>query len=240
MSTRTDNFGGSMRGRSHIFFGNVAKHYDDWYSTPPSKYAERIEDHFLLETLEGLSGSILEVGCGTGNYLRKLSGFVEKVGLDYSMDMLEISAKKANCPLVNGRAESLPFKDGSFDIVFAMTAIEFFDDIEKGLHEMVRVSRKHVILGFLSKPSLMHFARKVANAFTRNEFSFYNPQNSRKLMRFLSKRYDNLRLVYRRTTLLFYPIYFKRLEKVFEFFDLKFSMVNLGGFSVLHFKKEWE
>ncbi|MGC8595266.1 MAG: class I SAM-dependent methyltransferase [Candidatus Kryptoniota bacterium] len=238
MSPKIEGTAAHMKGRSRIFFGPVAKYYDEWYSSPLNRYAERIEDYFLFEVFKDLSGSILEVGCGTGNYLKKLSHFVNMVGLDYSMDMLEICVRKTSCPLVNGRAESLPFKDGSFDIVFAMTAVEFFDDIEKGLHEIVRVSSKHIILAFLSKPSLMHFTRKIANIFTRNEFSFYNPQNPRKLISFLLSKYHNLKLVHRSTTLLLYPIYFKKAEKFLEFLDIRFSWTNLGGFSVLYLKKE--
>lgn len=226
--------------RSQVFYGNVAKHYDEWYSSPGARYAEKIEDLFLHKALEGLSGSMLEVGCGTGNYLRKLPQFVEKVGLDYSMDMLKISLTKTACPLVNGRAESLPFKDNSFDVVFAMTAIEFFDDLEKGLHEIVRVSRKHIILGFLSKPSIMHLTRKIANVFTKNEFTFYNPQNPKNLIKFFSKQFDNIKIIYRRTTLLFYPVYLKRAEKLFEFFDVRFPITSMGGFSILHLRKEKE
>ena len=69
---------------------------------------------------------ILEIGCGTGSLQFELAERnIQVVGLDLSSQMLGIAARKGEevrgrAPLVRGKAENLPFRDGVFDLVFSM------------------------------------------------------------------------------------------------------------------------
>lgn len=226
--------------RSKTFFGKTAEHYDEWYTVPSAKYAEEVEDNLISKALEGLSGSVLEVGSGTGNYLRKLKMFDSKYGVDLSMDMLNLSKRKIEIPLVNGRAESLPFKDNSFDVVIGVTSIEFFDGLESGLREIARVAARYVVFGFLSKPSLLYFSRKVQNVFSKNEFAFYNPQNAKDLIRLVEKEVSGLKVDMVRSTLFFFPIYLRWMEGFFRVIDLNFTKTGIGGFTVMRLFKTGE
>jgi ubiquinone/menaquinone biosynthesis C-methylase UbiE len=49
-------------------------------------------------------------------------------------------------PDVVSRGEDLPFADGSFDVVACRVAAHHFEDVEKAVFEMARVSRDRVIV----------------------------------------------------------------------------------------------
>ena len=93
---------------------------------------------------------LLEVGCGTGLYLRelqRLAGLV--VGVDFSEGML----RKARGLLVLADAEHLPFRDGVFDQVLSITALQNFPEPLRALAEMNRVLRSggRLVLSSLKK-----------------------------------------------------------------------------------------
>ncbi len=85
---------------------------------------------------------VLEVGCGTGNYIKAVRSAVgcRCWGTDPSMEML---AKAREAPgSVNfgyGRGESIRFEDGSLDLVFSVDAIHHVEDREAFFSEAHRV-----------------------------------------------------------------------------------------------------
>jgi len=97
---------------------------------------------------------VLEVGAGTG---RDSFGLVERGAevfmLDYAASSLQIikniaSEEKIDVSPVGGNAFSLPFPDGTFDIVFHQGLLEHFREAEARnlLTENVRVLKKGGIL----------------------------------------------------------------------------------------------
>lgn len=85
---------------------------------------------------------ILNLGAGVGAYEPSDR---DVVALEPSQVM--ISQRPANAaPVVQGRAECLPFKDNAFDVALAILTIHHWLDIEKGLHEAIRVAQKRLIL----------------------------------------------------------------------------------------------
>lgn len=108
------------------------------------KYAARIDP--------GPSGTVLEVGCGTGATARALARrdvFTGKVvGVDQSVHFIQAARQFALDEGISrkiefhvGDAHSLDFPDGSFDAVFAHTLISHVTDPAAVLREMVRVLR---------------------------------------------------------------------------------------------------
>jgi len=90
---------------------------------------------------------ILDVGCGTGANLKMLSEFGDADGVDISPDAIEFCRqRKLNVKL--GAAESLPYEDGTFDLVTALDVVEHLDDDLGGLREMHRILRPggHILL----------------------------------------------------------------------------------------------
>lgn len=96
----------------------------------------------VLSALRGLKPEkVLDIGCGTGANLLLFKGRV--VGLDISFKALTLAKRrKTNAILVQGKAESLPFKENSFDLVLALDLLEHLPDDVKGLREMYRVLKK--------------------------------------------------------------------------------------------------
>lgn len=88
---------------------------------------------FINETVKDNKGAILEVGCGTGNYLSKLAEIYEKVcGVDLNEGMLakckEKTKNMTNVELKQGEAQNIPYPDKSFDIVVAIQTVHHYGE----------------------------------------------------------------------------------------------------------------
>lgn len=86
---------------------------------------------------------ILDVACGKGEWLLTASEKgARTAGIDISSKAVDIC--KNNLPkgeFFVGRAETLPFTDGRFDIVTCLGSLEHFVDKLAALGEMVRVAK---------------------------------------------------------------------------------------------------
>ena len=103
----------------------------------------------LATIIEHHPESILDIATGTGDLAIK---FAEKtsatkiIGLDLSEGMLSIARKKvADTELkyiiefIKGDSEALPFKNNMFDAITVSFGIRNFENLEKGLSEILRV-----------------------------------------------------------------------------------------------------
>jgi ubiquinone/menaquinone biosynthesis C-methylase UbiE len=127
---------------------------------------------------------VLDVACGTGALTVEVASRVSPggavLGLDANPEMLAVARRKhADIAWHDGRAESLPFADESFDAVVSQFGLMFFDDRVSALHEMQRVLRRGGRLavavcdalehspGYASLAALLErlFGKRVADAF---------------------------------------------------------------------------
>ncbi len=115
---------------------------------------DRRWNRYVTETLEFLkvwvalspTEKVLDIACGTGEFEPIVLGENRRqqmVGVDISEEMLAIAQQKLNgfpnvC-LTLSSASSLPFADGSFDVVVSANAFHYFDDPASALLEMRRV-----------------------------------------------------------------------------------------------------
>lgn len=111
--------------------------YDKLAATYNARYQER-SLRGVREALHELAGrgparKILEVGCGTGHWLRAWPDSAWAVGLDRSMRMLEQAP--ADLPRVQGDANRLPFAPAAFDFLYVVNALHHFDDPRGFLRE---------------------------------------------------------------------------------------------------------
>ena len=88
---------------------------------------------------EGNLPKVLDVGCGTGATLVALDEVADVTGIELDAGAVAFCKERGLEQVVEGSAESLPFADGSFDMVFALDVIEHLDDDEVGLREFSRV-----------------------------------------------------------------------------------------------------
>lgn len=97
-------------------------------------------------------GPVLDLCTGTGDlaltYDRDTNGTVPVVGADFSHEMLVRAVKKADAAgagarvkFVEADAQALPFPDDTFQIVTNSFGLRNVTDTDKGLAEMVRVTR---------------------------------------------------------------------------------------------------
>lgn len=88
--------------------------------------------------------TLLEVGCGTGNYciaLGETAGCV-CVGIDPSREMLAAARRRSEAiSFQQGRGENLPFAKASFDLVFSVDVIHHIADRRAYFQEAHRVLR---------------------------------------------------------------------------------------------------
>ena len=106
----------------------------------------RVHPRVLQEILEvvGPGSRVLEVGCGTGNYIRALTSTVgcEGWGVDPSERMLEQALElEGSARFAPGRGEDLDFPDGRFDLVFSVDVIHHVTDRPAYFREAHRVLR---------------------------------------------------------------------------------------------------
>jgi SAM-dependent methyltransferase len=124
----------------------------DWPALVELRENEEAHERPQLEQLRralespGLSGPVLNVGCGTGgfNVLAASTG-VRMVGVDADADAIAICAlkraKHGGSAFVRAAAEALPFPDGAFALVYCFSAIEHVESVGATVREMVRVTR---------------------------------------------------------------------------------------------------
>jgi ubiquinone/menaquinone biosynthesis C-methylase UbiE len=90
----------------------------------------------------GARGRVLDLGSGTGRNLPLLPRGTKPVALDPSLDALKRARRRApSVPLVAGRAENLPFRTATFDIVLSGLVFCSVGDPPRGLAEVKRVLR---------------------------------------------------------------------------------------------------
>lgn len=89
----------------------------------------------------GSTGSVLNVGAGTGSYEPAGAGVV---ALEPSRRMLGQRTRRDNA--VEGVVEALPFPDDAFDVVLGVLTLHHWTDIARGLEECRRVARERVVL----------------------------------------------------------------------------------------------
>ena len=89
-------------------------------------------------------GRLLEIGYGSGVFLPELSRHCEELhGIDVHESHAQIAATLAKlgitARLQRAGAEALPFDDGYFDCLVAVSSLEFVPDIGAAVHEIERV-----------------------------------------------------------------------------------------------------
>ena len=92
--------------------------------------------------------SILDIATGTGDLaiLFAATTATEIIGLDISQGMLDIGKKKildknlaSKIQMVLGDGEKIPYTDNYFDVITVAYGVRNFENLEKGLSEILRV-----------------------------------------------------------------------------------------------------
>jgi ubiquinone/menaquinone biosynthesis C-methylase UbiE len=99
----------------------------------------------LLSAVPSGPSNVLEIGCGTGNYITEIASVSDCFcfGVDPSIEMLKkASSKTGQVTFKKGTAEKLPFDDGIFDFVFSVDVVHHVDSCLDYFLQAYRVLRK--------------------------------------------------------------------------------------------------
>jgi ubiquinone/menaquinone biosynthesis C-methylase UbiE len=136
-------------GKYNHLYETIGGFYDDTQRLFAALRGVDIDSYFdnytsLLDVKPG--DSVLETCVGTGLNFKYLPRGVKLSGLDLSPEMLancqnNMRRWKMDADLYLGNAESLPFADSSFDVVYTAGGFNFFSDRAKAVREMIRVAK---------------------------------------------------------------------------------------------------
>ena len=91
--------------------------------------------------------TILEAGPGLFNDAKKLKKIADYEAIDQT-DQVVALGKKKRIRTIKASIEEMPYKDGSFELVYARHVVEHLPGYEKAIKEMIRVAEKCVVLVF--------------------------------------------------------------------------------------------
>lgn len=154
---------------------------------------KKIEELLERETREVRPGArVLDVGCGTGFNVRRLSarGF-EVTGLEPAEGMRSRAIENnPGVEIVAGDIELLPFGTNSFDLVTAIEVIRYLRDPSRAVAELARVLRPGGMAFVTGAPLLSLNAYAAVNVvtsrvkvptFTKVDHSFVTARSARRL-----------------------------------------------------------
>lgn len=158
-----------LRSRSRTAFDAQAPTYDTGME---GEHARRLYPHVLAEVMRAAAGDsvprLLDLGCGTGALAALVLEGVPGARLscvDLSPEMVEIARKRLGdrADVLLCDAERLPFRDGSFDVVWCNDSFHHYPDPERAAFQAWRVLAPGgtFIIGDAWQPAL---ARAIMNA----------------------------------------------------------------------------
>ena len=144
------------------------KVYDSWYDSARGKWIAEQEFSVLTKLFALKQGqSLLDVGCGTGYFTQRFHQVgLQVTGLDADEAMIDFANEKhSEIDFISGSAMELPYTDNTFDYCSAVTSLCFVTEPDKALAEMLRVSRKGVLLGLLNRHSLLYYQKRNSGGY---------------------------------------------------------------------------
>ena len=131
--------------------------YDAWYDSARGRWIGETEYRLVERELAAPVGAqLLDVGCGTGWFTRRLTCRAELsvVGLDIDADRLAYARRRdPRSSYVRADALALPFDDGRFDAVLSVVTLCFTRNWQNAVSEIVRVCRGRFAIGMLNRHS---------------------------------------------------------------------------------------
>lgn len=102
-------------------------------------FARPAQETLIARARVGPGTRVVDVGCGTGEFLALLqSAGADAIGVDPARGMRDAAAARG-FTVRDGDAEALPLADATVDVVTAINALHFADDIPAALQEFARV-----------------------------------------------------------------------------------------------------
>jgi len=132
-------------------FEDYADDYDRWFDEHRDEYLAELAR--IRRVLPAPDSRAIEVGVGSGRFAAPLG---IALGIEPSLALSRMASRRG-IGIVRGRAEALPFKDGSCSSVLMVTVICFLDNPVQAFREMERVlvPQGTLIIGFIEREGLI-------------------------------------------------------------------------------------
>lgn len=141
-------------------FDHYALEYDLWFDEHPLVYSLELS---AIKELLPQRGVGIEVGAGTGRFAQPLG---ISLAVEPSEAMREIAVIRG-VNIIDGVAESLPFKNDSYDFVLMVTTVCFLKQPELAFKEAHRVLKTDgcIVIGIIDRES------RLGKKYTENQRS---------------------------------------------------------------------
>ncbi|OGU55211.1 MAG: hypothetical protein A2V66_00680 [Ignavibacteria bacterium RBG_13_36_8] len=123
---------------NRINYNSLAKSYNKRYTASPLEGIGKEIDK-IANNLK--PNRILEIGCGTGHWLKKISDSNSLLyGIDYSIGMLSQAKRYAKkSQMICADANNLPLKKNVFNFILCVNAIHHFTDPHKFIRSIKNI-----------------------------------------------------------------------------------------------------
>lgn len=175
-----------FKENSKVNFNNHAEVYNESHD---GKFVAPMYGEIINRIMSTNAKKILDVGCGTGNVLIKLSSNrdLKLYGLDISEKMIEIAKKNLGdkAELKVGDSEYMPWEDNSFDVIVCNASFHHYPNPEKVLIEMKRVLKSSgtLIIGDPTAPimyrQMINLCCKISN---NGDYRIYSKKEIEELL----------------------------------------------------------
>ena len=152
-----------FKENSKMNYNKQAEIYDE---KGDGKFVAPMYGEIINRIMSANPKKLLDVGCGTGNVLIKLSSNEDMslYGLDISENMIETAKKNLGnkAELKVGDSEYMPWEDNSFDVIVCNASFHHYPNPEKVLSEMKRMLKSDGTL-IIGDPTAPVIIRQIIN-----------------------------------------------------------------------------
>lgn len=145
--------------------------------------------NFVIKTMDLQAGQrLLEIGFGNGKTFSDVftaADHLNITGIDYSAEMVKLAGEmnagyieEGRLRLVCGNSDAMPFEDDSFDAVYCLNVVYFWDQPAAHLKEVARVLKP----GGQFYPALRTKKSMELLPFTKHGFAMYEENEWKNIM----------------------------------------------------------
>jgi ubiquinone/menaquinone biosynthesis C-methylase UbiE len=130
------------------YYDKFSEKYDETAKSSECNAQFYDEAKKIFQKYNHQTGSILDVGCGTGLLSEFIQGNFEYTGIDVSGGMLKYASERGYQTIHQSIQDSLPkIESKSYDFVVSLSALFLVEDIHISLHHLNRIARKAIFVG---------------------------------------------------------------------------------------------
>jgi ubiquinone/menaquinone biosynthesis C-methylase UbiE len=134
-------------------YDDLSEKYDELAKSSKCNAQFYSEAKKIFQKYNHQTGSILDVGCGTGLLSDFLQGEFEYTGIDISRGMLKYASDRGYKTIHQTLEDGLPkIESKSYDFVVSLGSLLFVEDIHISLNQFNRIARKYILIG-LDRPT---------------------------------------------------------------------------------------